>query len=63
LLSLRDRPVAEKAAWAALFDYYVFGTADRAASHLPEAARGLLAPLDPRSARQLRAKLLQRINR
>ena len=63
VLSLRDRPAAEKAAWAALFDYYVLGPPDRPAVHLPEAARGLLAPLDARSARQLRAKLLQRINR
>ena len=28
LLSLRDRPEHEKAAWRALFDYYVFGPAD-----------------------------------
>ena len=63
LLSLRDRPAAEKKAWAALFDYYVFGPAERPAAHLPEAARGPLAPLDAMSARQLRAKLLQRLNR
>lgn len=63
LLSLRDRPAAEKQAWAALFDYYVFGDPGRAAAHLPEAARGLLAPLDAMAARQLRAKLLQRMNR
>ncbi|MFD1951713.1 cupin-like domain-containing protein [Sphingomonas arantia] len=63
LLSLRDRPAAEKAAWRAMFDYYVFGPADRPAAHLPEAARGDLAPLDTLSARRLRAKLLQRINR
>lgn len=63
LLSLRDRPDAEKQAWAALFDYYVFGPADRPVAHLPEAARGVLAPLDTLSARQLRARLLQRINR
>jgi len=63
MLSLRDRPAAEKTAWAALFDYYVFGPAERPVSHLPEEARGPLATLDVRSARQLRAKLLQRINR
>jgi hypothetical protein len=63
LLSLRDRPEGEKKAWAALFDYYVFGPADRPIAHLPPGAAGSLAPLDDRSARQLRAKLLQRINR
>lgn len=64
LLSLRDRPEAEKAAWRALFDYYVFGAADRPAEHLPETARGALAaPLDPAAARRLRAQLLNRLNR
>jgi len=63
LLSLRDRPNSEKQAWRALFDYYVFGPADRPAEHLPETARGALAPLDPLTARRLRAQLLQRLNR
>ena len=63
LLSLRDRPEPEKRAWRVLFDYYVFGPADRAGAHLPEAARGNLAPLDETSARRLRAALLNRLNR
>jgi Cupin-like domain len=63
LLSLRDRPEQEKRAWRAMFDYYVFGPADRAGEHLPEAARGNLAPLDETKARRLRAYLLERFNR
>jgi hypothetical protein len=63
LLSLRDRPEAEKRAWKALFDYYVFGPADRAGAHLPEQARGDLAPMDERKARRLRARLLNKLNR
>jgi hypothetical protein len=63
LLSLRDRPEPEKAAWRALFDYYVFGPAGRAAEHLPEHAQGNLAPLDEMKARRLRAFLLNRLNR
>ena len=63
LLSLRDRPDHEKQAWRAMFDYYVFGPSGQAAAHLPEAARGELAPLDATAARRLRAKILQRINR
>lgn len=63
LLSLRDRPEAEKRAWRAMFDYYVFGPAGRAAEHLPEAARGNLAPMDELKARRLRAYLLRRLNR
>ncbi|WP_267388293.1 cupin-like domain-containing protein [Sphingomonas sp. GC_Shp_3] len=63
LLSLRDRSDSEKQAWRALFDYYVFGEPSRAAEHLPEGARGALAPLDATTARRLRAHLLQRLNR
>ena len=63
LLSLRDRPEAEKAGWRELFDYYVFGSATRAGAHLPEAARGPLGPLDEMTARRLRATLLNRLNR
>ncbi len=63
LLSLRDRPEHEKAAWRAMFDYYVFGPAALSAAHLPQAARGALAPLDAPAARRLRANLLHRMNR
>jgi hypothetical protein len=63
LLSLRDRPEHEKRAWRAVFDYYVFGPADRAAAHLPEGARGNLAPMDEAKARRLRGYLIRRFNR
>lgn len=63
LLSLRDRPDPEKQAWKALFDYYIFGPADRAGAHLPAHARGPLGPLDDLSARRLRAQLLSKLNR
>ncbi|PQA86087.1 cupin-like domain-containing protein [Hyphococcus luteus] len=63
LLSLRDRPEAEKCAWRALFDYYVFGPAGEAGAHLPEHARGALGPMDEMKARRLRAYLLNRLNR
>jgi hypothetical protein len=63
MLSLRDRPEPEKRAWRAVFDYYIFGPADRPAAHLPEAARGNLGPMDEMKARRLRAMLLRRFNR
>lgn len=63
LLSLRDRPAAERAAWAAMFDHYVWSGGDAARDHLPLAIRGDLAPLDEPAARRLRARLLQRLNR
>jgi Cupin-like domain len=63
ILSLRDRPDPEKRAWRALFEHYVFGDPTRPAEHLPEQARGILAPLDEAAARRIRADLLQRLNR
>jgi hypothetical protein len=63
MLSLRDRPEPEKRAWRELFDYYIFGPAERPIGHLPEAARGTLAPLDEARARRLRAMLINKLNR
>jgi hypothetical protein len=63
ILSLRDRPTQEKRAWQGLFEHYVFGDGESAAEHLPDHARGILAPLDDVAARRLRAELLQRLNR
>jgi hypothetical protein len=63
LWSIRDRPEREKQAWKAVFDYYVFGPAERAGEHLPEQARGALGPMDDTMARQIRAMLLNNLNR
>jgi hypothetical protein len=63
LLSLRDRTPAEKAAWRVLFDYYVFGDAETPRAHLPEHARGPLAPIDDTVARRLRAQVTRKLQR
>lgn len=63
MLSLRDRPAAEKQAWRAVFDHYIFGDGEAVVGHLPPASHGPLAPLDEAMARRLRAYLLQRLNR
>lgn len=63
LLTLRDRPEREKAAWKHVFDYYVFGPPERPRAHLPEHAHGELGRLDDLKARRLRAELLNKLNR
>jgi len=63
LLSLRDRPEHEKAAWKHVFDYYVFGSPERPREHLPEQSHGELGPIDDLKARRLRAELLNKLNR
>ncbi|HEY6527788.1 MAG TPA: cupin-like domain-containing protein [Cellvibrionaceae bacterium] len=62
-LSLRDKPAHEKAGWKHLFDYYIFGEASRSTEHLPESAHGYLGALDEVKARQLRAFIINKLNR
>jgi hypothetical protein len=61
--TIRDRPEREREAWKRVFDYYVFGSAEDAAEHLPEASRGILDPIDDTKARQIRAMLINKLNR
>jgi hypothetical protein len=61
--SLRDRPAREKLAWKNVIEYYVLGPAERAGEHLPPQSRGVLGPIDEAMARQIRAMLLNRLNR
>lgn len=56
ILLFKSLPPAERAAWRALLDYYVFGDEDPAA-HLPEQRRGWLGELDAEQSK----KLLERI--
>ena len=43
--------------------WYVFGHGERAGEHLPAPARGMLGPIDEVLARQLRAMLIDKLNR
>ncbi len=63
ILTVRDLPPEQLEAWQNLFRHYVFEADERTAAHIPPQARRVLAPLDPESARELRARLLQRLNR
>ncbi|WP_417356155.1 cupin-like domain-containing protein [Gallaecimonas pentaromativorans] len=63
VLSLRDLPKAQRQAWKALFDHYVFDH-DGAPAHLPEQAQGPLAsPMTEQAARLLRAELMAKFKR
>jgi hypothetical protein len=63
MLSIRDRSTEEKQAWKDIFDYYVFGQVEQSHQHLPENAKGILAPLDENTARKLRALVINRLNK
>lgn len=61
--TLRDRPENEKRAWKQVFDYYVFGQADLPGEHFPKQARGILGPMTEDHSRQIRAMLMNKLNR
>jgi len=63
LMTLRDLPPAQRHAWKALFDHYIFEADAQTAAHVPPGARGVLAPITQDTARQLRSALLNRLNR
>lgn len=63
LMTVRDLPPHERAAWEDVFRHYVFHWDGESPSHIPPDARGALAPFDENRARSLRSRLLQRLNR
>lgn len=63
ILSIRDLPPADKAVWRRMFDHYVFAPDEAVTAHIPEPARGVLAPLNPDRAGRLRAYLLRMLSR
>lgn len=63
MLTIRDMPPAEKSIWRDVFEHYVFGSDEQLTEHIPEHARGKLAPMTDENARRTRAFLLNRLNR
>jgi len=63
IMSVRDLPPEQREIWREVFRHYVFDADADTAAHILEAARGMLAPIDENRARELRARLLQRLNR
>ena len=61
ILGLRDLPEAQRKQWQALFDYYVFDPAPENFEHIPQAARGVLNPIDEATARQIRKMLRDKL--
>ena len=55
LMTVRDLPPEQRAAWENLFRHYVFHAGDETTAHIPEHARGSLGPLDAKLVRELRA--------
>jgi hypothetical protein len=63
IMTVRDLPKEQRDAWFNLFRHYVFEADDQTAAHIPAGARRSLSPMDADTARDIRARLLQRLNR
>lgn len=61
ILNIRQLPAPARAAWRALFDYYVFGEQGRVTGHIPPHRHGLLGSLTPAEAARLREQIAQRL--
>ena len=63
MMTVRDLPPEQRSAIRAMFDHYVFDATEDKVAHIPKDARRMLGAFDTDRARELRAFLLQRLNR
>ena len=61
ILGLRDLPETQRKQWKELLDFYVFDPAPGNFEHIPQAARGVLNPVDEATARQIRKMLRDKL--
>jgi hypothetical protein len=59
MIAIAERPEAERAAWRAFFDHYVFRPRGHPLAHLPEDRRGILGPLGSGNYGRIRAAVMQ----
>lgn len=58
MIAISERPPAERAAWKAFFDYYVFRSNGHPLAHLPAEQHGILGPLKPHNYGRIRAHIM-----
>jgi hypothetical protein len=63
MLTIRNRPHAERQNWRAFFDHYVFDADPADAEHLPKNARGILGPSSPERTTLMREFLMRGLGR
>ncbi len=63
LIAVSERPEAERAAWRAFFDHYVFRPEGHPLAHLPSDRHGILGPLHPDNYGVIRSRILNTLKR
>lgn len=59
LLTIRDLPADERAAWRAMFDHFIFQSNGDPFEHLPEHVRGVFGALTPEKLRFIKERLMR----
>jgi len=59
MITIAERPPAERQAWQAFFDHYVFRTSGHPLAHVPPHLHGLLGPLKPDNYARIRARIMR----
>jgi hypothetical protein len=59
MITIAERPPAERQAWKAFFDHFVFRSRGHPLAHLPAEQHGLLGPLKPDNYANIRARVMQ----
>jgi hypothetical protein len=59
MITIAERPFAERQAWKAFFEHFVFRTHGHPLAHLPPQQHGLLGPLKPDNYGRIRAGIMR----
>jgi hypothetical protein len=59
MIAIAERPPAEREAWKAFFDHYVFRSNGHPLAHLPEDQRGVLGSMQPENYGRIRALVMR----
>jgi hypothetical protein len=59
MITIAERPAAERRAWQAFFDHYVFRSDGHPLRHLPPEQHGMLGPLMPDNYGRIRATIMR----
>jgi Cupin-like domain len=59
MITIAERPPAERQAWKAFFDHYVFRSNGHPLAHLSPEHHGLLGPLKPENYSKIRARIMR----
>jgi hypothetical protein len=63
VITMKDLPPNDLAAWRVMFDHYVFGDNGNPVAHLPEAARGILGRRTPELVARVKKLLIDALSR